>query len=163
MATTSKGNILVYTRTGESATLGGSRFFTHGGSRLFEFDPTGKYVREIGAGIYGFLYAQSVRVDAQDNIWTVDRASDNIIRFDPLVLAVGLRAEAGVDQSAGWRRWRRWRTRRRAWRSRRKVVAVVAAGVVGRCPARELRATTSIAPPISGSTPRAICSSPRLH
>src|ERR1022692_242262 len=58
VATTSKGNILVYTRTGESATLGGSRFFTHGGSRLFEFDPTGKYMREIGVGIYGFLYAQ---------------------------------------------------------------------------------------------------------
>ncbi len=42
VATNSKGNIFVYTRTGENATMGGSRFFTHGGSRLFEFDPTGK-------------------------------------------------------------------------------------------------------------------------
>ncbi|MGH9667219.1 MAG: peptidyl-alpha-hydroxyglycine alpha-amidating lyase family protein [Bryobacteraceae bacterium] len=83
VATNSKGNILVYTRTGESATMGGSRFFTHGGSRLFEFDPTGKYVREIGRGIYGFLFAQSVRVDAHDNIWTVDRGSDTVIKFDP--------------------------------------------------------------------------------
>src|ERR1035441_7927585 len=62
VATTSRGNILVYTRTGEDGTMGGSRFFTHGGSRLFEFDSTGKYLREIGSGIYGFLFAQSVRI-----------------------------------------------------------------------------------------------------
>src|SRR5205807_3819351 len=42
VATTSKGNIVVYTRTGEAATMGGSRMFTHGGSRLFEFYPTVK-------------------------------------------------------------------------------------------------------------------------
>jgi hypothetical protein len=83
VATDSKGNILVYTRTGEDVTMGGSRFFSHGGSRLLEFDPAGKYVREIGTGIYGFLFAQSVRIDAQDNIWAVDRGSDNIIKFDP--------------------------------------------------------------------------------
>ena len=83
VATTSKGTILVYTRTGESATAGASRVFTHGGSRLFEFSPTGVYLREIGQGIYGFLFAQSVRVDAHDNIWTVDRGSDMVIEFDP--------------------------------------------------------------------------------
>ncbi len=83
VATDSKGDIFVYTRTGESATMGGSRFFTHGGSRLFEFDPTGKYLREIGAGVYGFLFAQSVRVDAQDNIWAVDRGADTVMKFDP--------------------------------------------------------------------------------
>src|ERR1700753_892876 len=64
VATNSKGNILVYTRTGEDGTMGGSRFFTHGGSRLFEFDPAGKYLREIGTGVYGFMFAQSVRVDS---------------------------------------------------------------------------------------------------
>jgi hypothetical protein len=83
VATDSKGNIFVYTRTGEDGVMGASRFFTHGGSRLFEFDPSGKYVREIGSGIYGFLFAQSVRVDAQDNIWAVDRGSDTIMKFDP--------------------------------------------------------------------------------
>lgn len=82
VATDSKGNVFVYTRTGENGTMGGSRFFTHGGSRLFEFDPTGKYVREIGTGIYGFLFAQSVSVDPQDNIWTVDRGADAIVKFD---------------------------------------------------------------------------------
>lgn len=83
VATNSKGNIFVYTRTGENGTMGGSRFFTHGGSRLLEFDASGKYLREIGVGLYGFLFAQSVRIDAQDNIWTVDRGADVVIKFDP--------------------------------------------------------------------------------
>jgi hypothetical protein len=84
VATNSKGNIFVYTRTGgEDGTMGGSRFFTHGGSRLFEFDQKGNYIREMGVGLYGFLFAQSVRIDAQDNIWTVDRGADVVIKFDP--------------------------------------------------------------------------------
>jgi sugar lactone lactonase YvrE len=84
VATDSKGNLFVYTRTGgEEVTMGASRFFSRGGSRLFEFDATGKYVREIGTGIYGFLFAQSVRIDPHDNIWVVDRGSDNVIKFDP--------------------------------------------------------------------------------
>jgi len=84
VATDSKGNLFVYTRTGgEDVTMGGSRFFSHGGSRLFVFDSTGKYLREFGTGIYGFLFAQSVRIDHQDNIWVVDRGSDTAIKFDP--------------------------------------------------------------------------------
>jgi streptogramin lyase len=83
VATTSKGNILIYTRTGDVATLGASRSFTHGGSRLFEFDGSGRYLREIGQGVYGFLFAQAVRVDPQDNIWIVDRGSNMVLKFDP--------------------------------------------------------------------------------
>ena len=46
VSTNSKGHIFVYTRTGTTtATLGGSRVFTHGGSRLFEFDEKGAYVQ----------------------------------------------------------------------------------------------------------------------
>ena len=49
VATNSRGNIFVYTRTGHpTVTIGTARPFAHGGSRLFEFDPTGKYIREIG-------------------------------------------------------------------------------------------------------------------
>src|SRR6202790_1796203 len=82
VATNSKGHILVYTRTGvPHATMGSSRTFTHGGSRLFEFDQTGKYVREIGQGIYGFLQAHTVRIDPQDNIWAVDEGSNMIMKF----------------------------------------------------------------------------------
>src|SRR5262245_54725201 len=53
VATNSKGHIFVYTRTGAAhATVGESRTFYKGGSRLFEFDQTGKFVREIGAGVH---------------------------------------------------------------------------------------------------------------
>jgi 6-bladed beta-propeller len=103
VATNSKGNILVYTRTGEEATMGGSRFFTHGGSRLFQFDATGKYLGEIGVGIYGFMFAQSVRVDSNDNIWTVDRGADVIVKFDPsgrFLMAFGRKPES-VNPAGG--------------------------------------------------------------
>jgi hypothetical protein len=84
VATNSKGHIFVYTRSGAShATLGTSRTFYKAGSRLFEFDQTGKFVREIGVGVYGFNNAQAVRIDPQDNIWVVDRGSTQVIKFDP--------------------------------------------------------------------------------
>jgi sugar lactone lactonase YvrE len=84
VATNSKGHIFVYTRTGsENATLGTNRVFVRTGSRLFEFDQTGKYVREIGEGLYGFVFASSVKVDPQDNIWVVDIGSNMVIKFDP--------------------------------------------------------------------------------
>jgi hypothetical protein len=63
VATDSKGQVFVYTRTGNPTVgLGNSRLFTHGGSRLFQFDPRGNYVREIGQGVYAFLVAHSVRL-----------------------------------------------------------------------------------------------------
>ena len=69
VATNSKGNIFVYTRTGSPAvTIGTNRTFARSSSRLFEFDPTGKFLREIGQGLYGFVFAHTVRVDPQDNI-----------------------------------------------------------------------------------------------
>ena len=98
VATNSKGNIFVYTRTGGAvATIGASRTLAHGGSRLFEFDPSGKFLREIGKGVYGFLFAQSVRVDAQDNIWVVDRGSAMVIKFSPdgrILMTMGRKPEA---------------------------------------------------------------------
>src|SRR5665213_617491 len=98
VATNSKGNIFVYTRTGSSnATMGGSRTFTHGGARLFEFAPNGTYLREIGQGLYGFLFAHVVRIDPQDNIWVVDEGSGMVIKFDPggrVVLTLGRKPEA---------------------------------------------------------------------
>src|SRR5436305_9301692 len=59
VAANSKGDIFVYTRTGHpTISLGTSRAFAHGGSRLFQFDRTGKFVREIGQNSYGFMFAQ---------------------------------------------------------------------------------------------------------
>ena len=82
VATNSKGHIFVYTRS--QAT------------RLFEFDAKGNYLREIGEGLYGFVFAHAVRVDAQDNIWAVDEGSNMVIKFNPegrVVMVLGRRPE----------------------------------------------------------------------
>ena len=98
VATNSKGHIFVYTRTGSTnAVVGASRAFTHGGARLFEFAPDGKYLREIGQGLYGFTFAHTVRVDPQDNIWAVDEGSNVIIKFNPegrVIMTMGRKPEA---------------------------------------------------------------------
>ena len=71
VAVNSTGHVLVYTRS-NSAT--GSAY---GGaaSQLFEFDQNGKFVREIGKGLYAWAFAHVVRIDKDDNIWAVDRKS----------------------------------------------------------------------------------------
>src|SRR5215471_17614477 len=83
VAANSKGDIYIYTRTGHpTVSLGGSRAFAHGGSRLFQFDKTGKFVRELGKDSYGFLFAQQVRIDSQDNLWIVDQMSGYVMKLD---------------------------------------------------------------------------------
>ena len=83
VATNSKGHIFVFHRSGTN--------------RLFEFDQDGKYVREIGEGNYGMEFAHSVRVDPQDNIWTVDEGTNIVIKFSPegkVLMVLGRRPEA---------------------------------------------------------------------
>src|SRR5467141_4934627 len=83
VAANSKGDIFVYSRTGHpTVSLGGARAFAHGGSRLFQFDRNGKFVREIGQGSYGFMFAQQVRIDPQDNIWIVDQMTNFVEKLD---------------------------------------------------------------------------------
>jgi DNA-binding beta-propeller fold protein YncE len=98
VATDSKGDVFVYTRTGHpTISIGTARPFAHGGSRLVEFDRTGKFLREIGHESYGFLVAQQVRVDPQDNIWVVDQMSSMVIKFDPeghVQLLLGRKSES---------------------------------------------------------------------
>src|SRR5215216_6595153 len=93
----SKGQIFVYTRTGHPyATLGDNRTFYRGGSRLFQFDPNGKFVRELGQDVYGFNAAIGLRVDPQDNVWTIDAAADQVVKFDTqgrITLVLGRKPE----------------------------------------------------------------------
>jgi len=97
VATNSRGDIFVYTRTGHpTVTIGTARPFAHGGSRLFQFDRNGKFVREIGKDSYGFMYASQVRVDPNDNIWVVDQMSNMVMKFDPqgrVAMLLGRKAE----------------------------------------------------------------------
>ena len=93
----SKGQIFVYTRTGHPyATLGDNRTFYRGGSRLFQFDPGGKFVRELGQDVYGFNAAIGLRIDPQDNIWTIDAGANQVVKFDPtgrILLVLGRKPE----------------------------------------------------------------------
>lgn len=94
----SKGHIFVYTRTGHPyATLGDNRTFYRNGSKLFQFDQTGKFVRELGQDVYGFNAAFGLRVDAQDNVWTIDQGANQVVKFDPegrVALVLGRKPEA---------------------------------------------------------------------
>ncbi len=98
VATNSRGHIFVYTRSGSPlATVGTQRTFARSSARLFEFDQTGKYVREIGQDLYGFVFAHAVRIDRQDNIWVVDEGSSMVIKFDPdgrVLMTMGRKPEA---------------------------------------------------------------------
>jgi NHL repeat len=83
VATNSKGHVFVYTRSAAT--------------RLFEFDQNGKFVKEIGQDLYGFLFAHAVRVDKDDNIWTVDEGSNMVIKFSPegkVLMLIGRRPES---------------------------------------------------------------------
>jgi sugar lactone lactonase YvrE len=83
VATNSKGHVFVYMRSANT--------------RLLEFDQNGNYVREIGEGLYGFEFAHSVRVDPEDNIWTVDEGTNTVIKFNPagrVLMVLGRRPEA---------------------------------------------------------------------
>src|SRR6202162_1435970 len=87
VATNSKGHIFVYHRSANT--------------RLFEFDQAGTFIKEIGAGYYGFEFAHSVRVDKDDNIWAVDEGTNMVTKFSPdgkVLMVLGRRppAVAGV-------------------------------------------------------------------
>jgi hypothetical protein len=102
----SKGQIFVYTRTGHPyATVGDNRTFARGGSRLLQFDKTGKFERELGQMVYGFNAAIGLRVDAQDNVWTIDEAASQVVKFDAegrVALVLGRKPEAiNVRPAAG--------------------------------------------------------------
>jgi len=78
IAVNSKGNIFVFSRgnsTGPS--------YMAAAAQLLEFDPGGKFIREIGKNLYAWSFAHAVRIDRQDNIWVVDKGSDMILKFNP--------------------------------------------------------------------------------
>ena len=52
-------------------------------AQLLEFDPKGKFIREIGKNSFGWAYAHAVRIDKQDDIWIVDKGSNLILKMNP--------------------------------------------------------------------------------
>ena len=90
VATNSKGHVFAFFR--------GPR------TRLWEFDQNGNFVKEIGKHYYGFLFAHSVRVDRDDNIWTVDEGTNVVTKFDPtgtrVLMIIGHRPSAALGPEA---------------------------------------------------------------
>ena len=101
VAANSKGHIFVFTRS--NSALGPAYGAT--ASQLLEFGPDGRFIREIGKGLYAWSFAHVVRVDKDDNIWCVDKGSDMVVKFNPeghVVMVFGRKKEASDEGAAPW-------------------------------------------------------------
>lgn len=70
VAVNSKGHVFMLSRSGLSGPLFGSI-----ATQLLEFDEKGKFMLEIGKGLYGFGFGHSVRVDPADRNCAIRRSS----------------------------------------------------------------------------------------
>jgi hypothetical protein len=95
VAVNSKGHLFVFSRGSTTGPAYGSA-----AAQLLEFNPDGKFVREIGHNLYAWSFAHSVRVDKDDNIWVADKGSDMVIKFDPeghVAMVFGRKLEASDE------------------------------------------------------------------
>jgi DNA-binding beta-propeller fold protein YncE len=102
VAVNSKGEIAVFTRSNSA----GGPAYGATASQVLLFDKTGKYLREIGRGLYAWSYAHTVRYDKDDNLWAVDKGSDMIVRINPeghVTMVFGRKKEAS-DNAEPWER-----------------------------------------------------------
>jgi NHL repeat len=96
VAVNSKGTIVVLNHPG-TATSG--PLYGNATTQLLEFDSSGKFIREIGKGVYGMGYGHAVRFDKYDNLWYVDKGTNSIVKFNPagfVMMNLGRRPE-GYD------------------------------------------------------------------
>lgn len=101
VAVNSKGHVFVFSRGNNTGPAFGAT-----GAQLLEFDKDGKFIREIGKNLYAWAYAHTVRVDSADNIWTVDKGSDMVVKFTPegrVAMVFGRKKEAS-DEAEPWTR-----------------------------------------------------------
>jgi len=74
---------------------------------LLEFDQNGKFLREMGRGVYGLGYGHGLRYDKYDNLWVVDKGTHSVMRFNPagyVTLNLGRRPEGPDDPEELWYR-----------------------------------------------------------
>lgn len=99
VAVNSQRHVFVFSRS--NPTGGGPAYRIHA-AQLFEFDVTGAFVREHGRGLYSWAFAHGVRTDANDNIWTVDKGSNMVVRMDPggrVVWVFGRKPESSSEDA----------------------------------------------------------------
>src|SRR5947207_12233608 len=97
VAVNSKGNIVVLNHPG-TATSG--PLYGNATTQVWEFDANGKFLREIGKGVYGLGYSHSVRFDRYDNLWIVDKGTNSVVKFNPagyVTMNLGRRPEGPDD------------------------------------------------------------------
>jgi len=98
VAVNSKGHVFVLSRGNTTGPA-----YAAAATQLLEFDPSGKFVREIGKNLYAWSFGHTVRVDPQDNIWVTDKGSDMVVKFNPagrVVMVFGRKQEAS-DEDTG--------------------------------------------------------------
>src|SRR5580765_9050403 len=97
VAINSKGQIMVLNHPG-SATSG--PVYGNASTQLFLFDQSGKFMKEVGKGVYGLAYGHSIRYDKYDNLWVVDKGTNAVTKFNPegyTVMNLGRRPEGPDD------------------------------------------------------------------
>ena len=102
VAVNSKGEIAVFTRSNSA----GGPAYGATASQILLFDRTGKFLREVGKGLYAWSYAHDIRFDKDDNLWAIDKGSDMIVRFNPegrVTMVFGRKKEAS-DDAKPWER-----------------------------------------------------------
>ena len=103
VAVNSKGHVFVFTRSNSA----GGPAYAPSAAQLLEFDEKGRFVREIGKGLYAWSFAHTVRVDRDDNIWAVDKGSDMVVKFTPagrITMVFGRRRESADAETGPWER-----------------------------------------------------------
>jgi DNA-binding beta-propeller fold protein YncE len=102
VAVNSKGDIAIYSRSNSA----NGPAYGATASQVLLFDKTGRFIREVGKGLYAWSYAHTVRFDKDDNLWAVDKGSDMIVRFNPeghVTMVFGRKKEAS-DEAEHWTR-----------------------------------------------------------
>src|SRR6201998_3118951 len=93
VAVNSQGHVFVFTRSNSA----NGPAYAPAAAQLFEFDANGKFMREIGKGLYAWAEAHTVRIDKNDNIWAIDKGSDMVIKFNQagrVMMTFGRRSES---------------------------------------------------------------------
>jgi len=102
VAVNSKGEVAIFTRSNSA----GGPAYGATASQVLLFDKTGKYLKEIGKGLYAWSYAHAIRFDKDDNLWAIDKGSDMIVRINPdghVTMVFGRKKEAS-DDAEPWKR-----------------------------------------------------------
>ena len=74
--------------------------FQRGKPMLMEFDRDGKYVRELGNGLFG--HPHGLRIDSDDNIWTIDDGSHVVLKLDRDGRVLLVLGKQGLGEEGDW-------------------------------------------------------------